>query len=368
MKTDTARGVRYLVVDDSPHAERDAESRALARAFATASRGAVHYLGHHEREDALAHVFEGFDGAQRVALLPMLSPHHPSAVTGSRTWNWAVLARRAARSPSSTTMSRSRCAYRPRRAPRGTCAQDSRPARAISMMTDIGTSRRWRRSRTPGSRASWERHLAHCWRGTASTPRRAAGFRPRRCTRLGRTYPCSAPCPGIYGAIPFDSSAYLTATDAQSNADLWREPFRVERLEADRIWNGVAAPRLVPEAVYTPLLLDARELLPFAGTWGRVDDQYFLMLLRAIASPVYFALVPALLGHEDPAPRDRRRRARQRCCSTATPGSRRCSATPPPASPAPIAPRASPSSAPTAPHSRASATPSSSDASWRGAD
>jgi hypothetical protein len=117
--------------------------------------------------------------------------------------------------------------------------------------------------------------------------------------------------PGIYGSLPFGSSAYLTCTDADSNANLWRKPFELERLQADRIVHGVRTPRLVPEAVYTPLLLDARELLPFAGTWGRVDDQYFLMLLKAIAGNIAFALVPALLGHADHAPRRRLERARE---------------------------------------------------------
>ena len=302
---------RYLVVDDSPHAERDAEARALTRAFATASRGKVRYLGHGERDAALAHVLEGFDEAQRAALLPMLSPHHPSAVTGSRTWNWAVLAAAGG----ALSILDDDVSFPLRVPPNARTEWDLRPAlTATTRYFDDDGHRRlaplpdepyaWlARSvgQRPGSLLARDGIDAASCRGQAAAALHA----------LAQDAPVAGAIPGIYGAIPFDSSAYLTATDPQSNADLWREPFRVERFDADRLWNGVHAPRLVPEAVYTPLLLDARALLPFAGTWGRVDDQYFLMLLRAIASPIQFALVPALLGHEDPAPRHRRERARQ---------------------------------------------------------
>jgi len=115
--------------------------------------------------------------------------------------------------------------------------------------------------------------------------------------------------PGLYGGIAFNSSVYLLNSNPATQHSLFRAPYRHERLEADAIWHGYPQPRLTSHAVYTPLLLDDRELLPFAGTWGRVDDTYFLALLQAIAPDAAFAHVPAMLGHVDMAPRERLRRA-----------------------------------------------------------
>jgi hypothetical protein len=117
--------------------------------------------------------------------------------------------------------------------------------------------------------------------------------------------------PGLYGGLALDTSAYALASNSYSQASLWREPWQAARLDADRVWHTCPNPRLTSHAVYTPLLLDAREPLPFAGTWGRVDDQYFLMLLRAISGPLAFAHVPAMLGHIDLQPRQRAANARR---------------------------------------------------------
>ena len=136
------------------------------------------------------------------------------------------------------------------------------------------------------------------------------GRRPAELAGL-RDAPIVGAVPGLYGGIAYDNSAYLAYSNRWSQASLWRAPFRRERLEADNLWHGYRAPRLVSYATYTPLLLDARELLPFAGTWGRVDDTYFLMLLRAIAAPVLFAHLPVALGHVDLAPRQRLAHAQQ---------------------------------------------------------
>jgi hypothetical protein len=61
--------------------------------------------------------------------------------------------------------------------------------------------------------------------------------------------------------------------------------------------HGVDAPRIVDQAWYAPLLCDARELLPFAGTLALADDTFFLGLLAALVPRPLFTQVPLLLGH-----------------------------------------------------------------------
>jgi len=302
---------RLLVVDDSPSPMHCAVAREQVRIHATRTRGEVRFLGHEERSDLLAHVFRGLDAPVRDRLLPLLCPHHPTAVTGSRAWNWAVLA--AAGGTLSILDDDVRLPLA------GVPGSDLR----VDLAPSLDTATRYL---DPGEDDGLQPLSVepYAWLSRWLAQRPGALIRRDGChgeALAGRTLddlvvaaadaPVVGVVPGLRGSLAFDSSAYLTCTDAGSMRDLWRSPFRLERLQADRLWQGVPRPRLVGEAVYTPLLLDARAMLPFAGTWGRVDDQYFLMLLRAIASPVTFALVPALLGHGDHHPRRRLERARE---------------------------------------------------------
>jgi hypothetical protein len=81
---------------------------------------------------------------------------------------------------------------------------------------------------------------------------------------------------GTYGGITFDSAVYFNTASASSVDELLRAPYRHERLEGDDVWQGALQPRIVPHAMYTPLLLDNRTLRPFAGTFGKSDDTLFL--------------------------------------------------------------------------------------------
>jgi hypothetical protein len=63
------------------------------------------------------------------------------------------------------------------------------------------------------------------------------------------------------------------------------------------VWSGVRAPRLLSGLSATPFLLDNRELLPFAGSHGRVDDTFFLNLLTTIEPDAAFVMLPLLIGH-----------------------------------------------------------------------
>jgi hypothetical protein len=116
---------------------------------------------------------------------------------------------------------------------------------------------------------------------------------------------------GIYGGHVYNSSVFFSITDHASLKDLLRAPFRIDRLDGERIWQGVSAARMTSSAVYTPLLLDARELLPFAGSFGKADDTAFFGMLSAIEPNAAYAYLPMLVGHRPPEDRGRRARATQ---------------------------------------------------------
>jgi hypothetical protein len=143
---------------------------------------------------------------------------------------------------------------------------------------------------------------------------RKHGFSPRSARqRTAASLAClaaparvAAICGGVYGELPFDSSVHLSMPNRATLASLLRPPFNEHRLQADNIWQGRRRPHFMATGVFTPLLLDARDMLPPAGTFGKADDSLFLALLSS-ADPTALAMaVPASIGHFPAPPRPRR--------------------------------------------------------------
>jgi len=296
---------RCLVVDDTTDPAAAQRTIAVLAACAAQATAELRLLGPAQRGAAIEWLLDAVPTAAHEALRPMLDPDHPSAHTGSRTWNWAVLA------AAGTSLS----------------ILDDDVLFPLRHAPEAGSTLQVWDSNEPDTRfydepEGWRAEAAldedpYRWLGrwlgcSAGRLMSSAGFDPallqgRRPAELAalRDSTVAAAVPGLYGGIAYDNSAYLAYSNRWSQASLWQDPFRRGRLEGDNLWHGYRAPRLVSYATYTPLLLDARELLPFAGTWGRVDDTYFLMLLRAIAGPLWFVHLPVALGHVDLAPRQR---------------------------------------------------------------
>ena len=295
------------VVDDTLDPAKGEATRAIVAGFARDRGAPTWLLGHAERARALASLESAVPEARLIRA--MFDPEQPSAVTGSRTWNWAVLlaaGRALSILDDDTTFPLRRFASSDGRLE----LADSTEA-VVHFFDDASWADAELVDGEPYSAlANWlgrdcaELVARHGWREDALPFRN-----PVELSHLRGGHRVVGVVPGLYGAIAFDSSIYLLHSNPPTQQSLFRAPYRHGRLDADAVHHGYPQPRLTSHAVYTPLLLDARELLPFAGTWGRVDDTYFLELLRAIAPDVAFAHVPAMLGHLDVAPRPRLRRA-----------------------------------------------------------
>ncbi len=307
-RRDGARPRRLLVVDDTRSPERARATLDEVRAHVAASGDAVHYLGPEQRAAAIDALCARDD---RAALAELLDPECPSAITGSRTWNWAIL-RGAGGCLSILDDDTSFPLRLPTGAARSLDLIDHSEAE-IEFFDDDGYARA---AVVPGD--PYEA-LGQWLRGEAGELIARDGWRqetlvdrsPRDLLGMVAGARVIGVVPGLYGGLALNTSAYAITGEASSLRSLWREPFHHGRLQADRVWHAYRHPRLTVHAVYTPLLLDDAGLLPFAGTWGRVDDTYFLMLTRAIAGPVLFAHVPAMLGHLDLRPRERAEALRQ---------------------------------------------------------
>jgi hypothetical protein len=307
-------GVRrdLLVVDDTRDPTHAARTLALVQAAAKRRGVPIGLLGPAQRDRALAQLLASLDSPARAALRVLLDPEMPSAVTGSRTWNLALLLAAGG----ALSILDDDVEFPLRCMPGG----DQRieladSTEAVLHFLDPEQSFEL----APPVQGDVYAELAHwfdcdagAWllqRGVSelALPQR----RPDELLALHTRCRVIAAVPGLWGGIAFDSSVYLCYSNPDSQASLWRVPYRHQRLEADRVLHGYPRARLATHAVYTPLLLDTRELLPFAGTWGRVDDTLFLAALRGIAVDACFAHVPLLLGHRDIAPRARLARARE---------------------------------------------------------
>jgi hypothetical protein len=302
---------RYLVVDDTRDAGSARASAGIVRGFQSHSRSRVDLIGPAARAALRARLGRELDPAQREALRGLVDPDLPGARTGARAWNLALLAAAGG----SLSILDDDTVF-PLRMPPGV---DPR----FEPCDSIQSETRWFDERDPAE------VLPACAEEPFESLRRVVGQpaaallrgnarieslhgRPvRETAHLRDAAQVRAAFTGIYGALAFDSSVYLNCGGPGSLSDLWREPWRAERLDADRIWHGVTAPRLLGHAVYTPILMDTRELVPFAGTWGKADDTYCMLLFGAIAPDSVFAYSPLLLGHYPLEARPRGARALQ---------------------------------------------------------
>lgn len=301
---------RVVVVDDTDDPAFAHLTRDLVRAHGRDARGSIALLGTRERGAALARLLDCVPAMGREALRSLLDPALPSAVTGSRGWNWALLLAAGG----SLSILDDDTSLPLRWPDNGSMTWDLADASeaGVRFFDDDGHLAARELGEEP---FAWlARQLGRSavgllrggWRESALRGRTASEF--LHVSTGARTV---GVVPGLYGGLALDTSAYAIASNSYSMASLWRSPFDARRLDAERVWHAYPNPRLTSHAVYTPLLLDARDPLPFAGTWGRVDDQYFLSLLRAIAGTVAFAHVPPMLGHFDVAPRMRGTNARR---------------------------------------------------------
>ncbi len=116
---------------------------------------------------------------------------------------------------------------------------------------------------------------------------------------------------GTWGANPWDSTVYHNMPNAPALRDLWREPFALARLNGDAIEQGACEPTFVRSAGFTPLALDARELLPFAAPHGKAYDLGFHQWLHALHPRAIALELPVALGHVPPETHDRLAVSRQ---------------------------------------------------------
>ncbi len=291
---------RYVIVDDAADLDPAAATRSVAARFAAATQSHVGYLGPRERDDAMAALGVG------LAERDLLDPRERSVPSGARAWNWAALLAAGG----SLALLDDDFAFPVRVAP-GSDARwsllnsqfaettffddDAEIAAIAACADDVYAGLRRVVGCSPGAllaRDGWNAASAH---GVPAAT--LAHLRPE-----ARVVAAFA---GVYGHLAFDSAVFLNLPDPRSLANLFRAPYRHERLRADRIWHGVREPRLVGAAGFTPLLVDARSLLPPTGTHAKADDTLFLNLLREIEPDELYAALPLAIGHWADASRDR---------------------------------------------------------------
>jgi hypothetical protein len=298
---------RYVVIDDAVDPVDAAATREEVLGFARRSASDVRLLGAAERATLLGSLGE----AGRV-LAPLLDPGVLDTASGGRAWNWALLL------AAGGTLGLIDDDFRfPLRVPRGAAPE-------LDLITEYALETEFFEG-DDGVRALGmldEDPYAALLRflgQPAGALLRKFGYSPASARlRVATSLTCLAPparvaavCGGVYGELPFDSSVYLSMPNRPTLGSLLRPPFNVARLQADNLWQGRRRPHFMATGVFTPLLLDARELLPPTGTLGKADDALFLALL-SVADPQALALAqPASVGHYGAAPRDRRARAEQ---------------------------------------------------------
>lgn len=298
---------RYVVIDDAVDPADAAATREEVLGFARRSASDVRLLGAAERLGLLAAL-----GDAGRELAPLLDPAALDTASGGRAWNWAQLL------AAGGTVGLIDDDFRfPLRVPRGAAPE-------LDLITDYALETEFFDS-DDGVRALGvldEDPYAVLLRflgQPAGALLRKFGYSPASARlRSAGSLACLAPparvaavCGGIYGELPFDSSVHLSMPERSTLGSLLRPPFNAARLQADNLWQGRRRPHFVATGVFTPLLLDARELLPPTGTLGKADGALFLALL-SVADPRALALaLPASVGHYGAAPLDRRARAEQ---------------------------------------------------------
>ena len=287
---------RFLVCDDARSASERAVNRAEAQRFARASGAIVHYVGADERRALGSDLLAPYDARTRAALDTLLRFESLDTATGARSWNWAVLLSAGG----SLSLLDDDFLF-PVRHPLDSGSRlelyDSLVAET-RYFDDDGWRLRPTLEGDPFAAAS--RYVGQPTRalvGSEDTRWEMDGAPVSDLALVAPGRRVLGAGIGVYGTLGHDSAAYLALAGPKTMQDLWREPFRIERLEGESVWSGVRSPRLLSGLSATPFLLDNRELLPFAGSHGRVDDTFFLNLLTTIEPESAFVMLPLLIGH-----------------------------------------------------------------------
>lgn len=289
----------WLVIDDARSDEDASENIAVVMRRAREGLDLM-YLGPAQRRAALA-TLPGTEDA-RLALL--LDPVVRASASGARSWNWAILL-----SAGGTVSMIDDDCFLPVRRP------DSWQ-RAWSMQNAAANEGRFFDGTMPELPAMqedpWNEALAVLGQSPGALAQRdgllirqIAGQSQEQLSSWHGGRRVAAVIAGIHGGHVFNSALYLSITDRHSLRDLLREPFDLDRLQGDRLWQGVSVPRLTTSAVYTPFLIDNRAFLPLTPCAGHADDTAFLGLLSALAPDSSFAMLPMLMGHAPVEHRDR---------------------------------------------------------------
>ena len=297
LRGDTPRP--WLVIDDARSDEDASENIAVVMRRAREGLDLM-YLGPAQRRAALA-TLPGTEDA-RLALL--LDPVVRASASGARSWNWAILL-----SAGGTVSMIDDDCFLPVRRP------DSWQ-RAWSMQNAAANEGRFFDGTMPELPAMqedpWNEALAVLGQSPGALAQRdgllirqIAGQSQEQLSSWHGGRRVAAVIAGIHGGHVFNSALYLSITDRHSLRDLLREPFDLDRLQGDRLWQGVSVPRLTTSAVYTPFLIDNRAFLPLTPCAGHADDTAFLGLLSALAPDSSFAMLPMLMGHAPVEHRDR---------------------------------------------------------------
>lgn len=292
---------RYVVIDDGP-ASAAAATRAEVEDFARRSASDVRLLGPAQRP-ALLRALEA-DAPECAGLFD--AGALPSA-SGGRAWNWALLL------AAGGTLGLLDDDFRfPLRLPRGAAPE-------IDLITEYALETEFLdgpdalRLLAPLDEDPYAMLLRLLGQPAGALLRRH-GWSPQSARlRTAASLACLEPparvaaaCCGIYGALNYDSSIHLSMPNRATLGSLLRPPFDERRLAGENLWQGRRRAHFMATGAFTPLLLDARELLPPTGTLGKSDDGLFLALLSACDAHALSMAVPAAIGHFPPPGRDRR--------------------------------------------------------------
>jgi hypothetical protein len=292
---------RYVVVDDSP-ADAEPAIRAEVESFARRSTSDVRLLAGAERRVLLEWL-----GADAAACAGLLDRHALPSASGGRAWNWALLL------AAGGTLGLLDDDFRfPLRQPRGAAPE-------IDLVTEYALETEFLdgpdalRLLAPVDEDPYAM-LLRLLGQPAGALLRKHGHAPQSARlRASGSLACLAPparvaaiCGGIHGALNFDSTVHLSMPNRATLGSLLRPPFDERRLEGEDLWQGRRRPHFMQTGAFTPLLLDARELLPPTGTHGKSDDGLFLALLSGSDPHALSMAVPASIGHFPPPGRARR--------------------------------------------------------------
>ena len=292
---------RYVVIDDGVEAGA-AATRTEVEAFARRSASDVRLLGPAERGALVEWLDAGAAGCA-----DLLDPGVLPSASGGRAWNWALLL------AAGGTLGLLDDDFRfPLRLPRG-AAPEIDLVTEYALETEFLDAPDALRLLAPLDEDPYAMLLRLLGQPVGALLRRH-GFSPQSARlRPAGSLACLAPparvaavCGGIYGALNFDSSVHLSMPSRATLGSLLKPPFDERRLDGENLWQGWRRAHFMATGAFTPLLLDARDLLPPTGTLGKSDDGLFLALLSACDPHALSMAVPAAIGHFPPPGRDRR--------------------------------------------------------------